>query len=55
MLLNIQKMKNQVINSDSYLVLGFIAFSFTLISSFTLSGRGPWDVFKYTKNQESSN
>ena len=39
----------------AYLVLGFIAFSFTLISSFTLSGRGPWDVFKYTKNQESSN
>jgi oligosaccharide:H+ symporter len=33
----------------AYLVLGFIAFSFTLISSFTLSGRGPWDVFKYTK------
>ncbi len=39
----------------AYLVLGFIAFSFTLISSFTLSGRGPWDVFKYTKKQESSN
>ena len=39
----------------AYLVLGFIAFSFTLISSFTLSGRGPWDVFKYTKNQESDN
>ena len=33
----------------AYLVLGSIAFSFTMISSFTLSGRGPWDVFKYTK------
>ena len=39
----------------AYLVLGFIAFSFTLISSFTLSGCGPWDVFKYTRNQESDN
>ncbi|MCX8699715.1 MFS transporter [Gilliamella sp. B2840] len=39
----------------AYLVLGLIAFSFTLISSFTLSGRGPWDVFKYKKNEESGN
>ena len=39
----------------TYLVLGFIAFSFTLLSSFTLSGRGPWNVVKYTKNEESGN
>lgn len=39
----------------TYLVLGFIAFSFTLLSSFTLSGRGPWNVVRYTKNEESGN
>ncbi|MFQ0990930.1 MFS transporter [Gilliamella apicola] len=39
----------------TYLVLGFIAFSFTLLSSFTLSGRGPWNIVKYTKNEESGN
>ena len=39
----------------TYLVLGFIAFSFTLLSSFTLSGRGPWNVVKFTKNEESGN
>ena len=39
----------------AYLVLGFIAFTFTLLSSFTLSGRGPWNVVKYTKNEESGN
>ncbi|WP_141672086.1 MFS transporter [Gilliamella apicola] len=37
----------------SYLVFGFIAFSFTRISSFTLSVRGPWDLWKQ-KNSEQS-
>ena len=39
----------------AYLVLGLIAFSFTLISSFTLSGRGPWDLFKHNKIEKFEN
>lgn len=37
----------------AYLVLGLIAFSFTLISSFTLSGRGLWDLFIHKNKQPS--
>lgn len=39
----------------AYLILGLIAFSFTLISSFTLSGRGPWDLWKHNNSEESEN
>ncbi|MDF7667072.1 MFS transporter [Orbaceae bacterium ESL0727] len=34
---------------SAYLVLGMIAFIFTFISSFTLSGRGPYSLFKKNK------
>ncbi|OCL19683.1 MFS transporter [Gilliamella sp. wkB171] len=37
----------------TYLVLGAIALSFTLISSFTLSGRGPWDIFKNLNGEQN--
>ncbi|SCC01267.1 MFS transporter [Gilliamella intestini] len=37
----------------AYLILGLIAFSFTLISSFTLSGRGPWDLWKHKSSEGS--
>ncbi|MFQ1016263.1 MFS transporter [Gilliamella sp. BG7] len=37
----------------AYLILGLIALSFTLISSFTLSGSGPWDLWKHNNSKGS--